>query len=398
MTNDCLDKNDSNFIICDCCGKSFGENGVHKGRVRSDGTVAMCKTCNWIHRHGGLPKIDGFTDSQIRCALEFMLIGDSLYLNDLAENIGVSLNDAIELVHKTKVKGKSYKVRYNCAHCNKECEENASVYLRNEHSYCSQECYWNHKREIVERGENHSLYNRVKTCCTNCGKELYVTPYRYNETNSYGDNHNFCSQKCYWEYRSKYYIGDKSSQLNSHLSDEHKKRMRTAFIEWSKSSDRFESKIQLAINSVLDSFGIRYEREYQIGYYAIDNFLIDSGLMIEVMGDYWHASPLKYSYYQTLNTVQKRDVRKDKSKHTYIKNLCGVEPLYIWEDDVDKNIDMCKVLILKYISNNGVLDNYHSFNWKYENDMLKLRDDIIIPYQDIDINNCRVSLTENKAG
>lgn len=51
----------------------------------------------------------------------------------------------------------------------------------------------------------------------------------------------------------------------------------------------------MKINDVLDKNKIEYEREYVVRYYSVDNYLINSGLMIEVMGDYWHVSPLKYS-------------------------------------------------------------------------------------------------------
>ena len=42
-----------------------------------------------------------------------------------------------------------------------------------------------------------------------------------------------------------------------------------------------------------------------------------------------------------------------------------------------------QALIDKYIKQNGLLENYHSFNYHLENDDLILNDDIITPYQDI---------------
>lgn len=168
-------------------------------------------------------------------------------------------------------------------------------------------------------------------------------------------------------------------------SDQNKEKMRAAFIEWTKSNDRFDSKIQLIVNDILDKNNIKYEREYRVKYYAIDNYLVDSGLIIEVMGDYWHASPLVYNDFSFTNKTQKKDVHIDKSKHTYIRNIYGKEILYLWEYDVNNNVDLCEALILEYINNDGRLDNYHSFNWNYNNGILSMNDDVITPYQDIKI-------------
>ena len=44
---------------------------------------------------------------------------------------------------------------------------------------------------------------------------------------------------------------------------------------------------------------------------------------------------------------------------------------------------MCEALILKYINTNGKLENYHSFNWNYNNQILSLNEELIIPYQDM---------------
>ena len=46
-------------------------------------------------------------------------------------------------------------------------------------------------------------------------------------------------------------------------------------------------------------------------------------------------------------------------------------------------LEVCKKLIKEYISNKGVLENYHSFNYHLENEELMLNNDIISPYQDI---------------
>lgn len=124
---------------------------------------------------------------------------------------------------------------------------------------------------------------------------------------------------------------------------------------------------QQTIDDLLDKMGINYDSEFECEYYLIDEYLRDYNLMIEVQGDFWHGSPeLKDRKPNTRG--MKSNIKKDKSKHTYIKNTYGIEILYLWEKDVNENIKLCEDLIDLYINKNGVLNNYHSFNYEYDNE------------------------------
>ena len=264
----------------------------------------------------------------------------------------MSMDEAIKLVNSINVGNKKYMMKTNCEYCGKEIEKFVSVYLKNKHTFCSHDCYWNYKKEVEPKGSEHPSYNRIVTNCTNCGKEIKITPFDYNKTNQYGDNHNFCSQQCYWDYRRKYYIGDKSSRIGSTVSEEQLEKMMVGLAKWCKDDKRLNSNIQLKVNSILDKNNIKYEREYLVKYYSVDNYLTDLNLMIEVMGDYWHGSPLKYNAQTTnLNKTQQKDIQYDKQKHTYVKRYREIEILYLWEKDIDEHIELCEKLILEYIKN-----------------------------------------------
>lgn len=71
--------------------------------------------------------------------------------------------------------------------------------------------------------------------------------------------------------------------------------------------------------------------------------------------------PLKYNN-DNLNDVQKKITTRDKAKHTYILNNHNIEILYLWENDIYNNLDMCNLLLHEYIRSDGKLNNYHSFN------------------------------------
>ena len=111
-------------------------------------------------------------------------------------------------------------------------------YKSKKNHYCSYSCYWKHKPEIIPKGENNPCYSRINTTCTNCGKDIKVTPYQNNIKNSYGDNHNFCSQNCYWEYRSKYYVSNKSVSANTIFTPERLEKMRLIFLKNCRSSKK----------------------------------------------------------------------------------------------------------------------------------------------------------------
>jgi hypothetical protein len=145
------------------------------------------------------------------------------------------------------------------------------------------------------------------------------------------------------------------------------------------------TKPQRIVNEILDNKNIKYKNEGDFKYYAVDNYLIDDCLVIEVMGDYWHGNPCKYSY--NYNDIQRKRVIKDKAKHTYIKQYYDIEILYLWEDDLYNRSYLCKRLIMEYIKNKGCLDNYHSFNYHIKNNRLLLNDKLIYAYFDEDYNN-----------
>ena len=145
------------------------------------------------------------------------------------------------------------------------------------------------------------------------------------------------------------------------------------------SNGKYDTKPQIALNDMLDKLKINYENEHDCKYYAIDNFLIDYNLMIEVMGDYWHYSPIEFKG-KSPTAIQERTSRRDKVKHKYIYKYYGVEVLYLWETDILKDKEKCLLLINQYIKNNGVLKSYHSFNYSCIDGSLSLNNNIIEPF------------------
>jgi G:T-mismatch repair DNA endonuclease (very short patch repair protein) len=352
----------------------------------------MCKTCEWLKRNynGIIPEINGFTDSDIIETISFILEKKGEFINDLSKVINKSIDSTVDLIYKLNLKHLHIQVKSDCEYCGADVVNPISVYLKNKNIYCSLECYWKDKPNKLPRGENSPYYNRIETTCTNCGKILKIIPWKYHEINKYGDNHNFCSQECYWEYRSKYYVGEKSSLQNYQWTNESRDRARIRLLERLERDDRLDTKIQLSINSILDNNNIQYTREKVFKYYAVDNYLSNINGIIEVMGDYWHTNPLTYnSDGRYINEMQQKQLHRDKLKHSYIQNHYDINILYLWETDIKNNQELCEELIRLYINKNKILPNYHSFNWEMIDGLIKLKEKIIIPYQDMKVDEYR---------
>ena len=304
-----------------------------------------------------------------------------VFVNDLVDYFNT--NNFVEIInklHDMKINNKKIKVKVNCKECGKEMIVRPSVYKKQKYFHC--EKHMSHRPS----GKNSPFYNRIEVECTNCGNKYDVVPYDYNKTNAFGDNHNFCCPECYWEYRSKYYIDDKHHMFGTHQSEENKLRQKELIVNMIADGKMPQtmSSPHKKIYDLLSQHHISVENEHPVKYHSIDIFLIEYNLMIEIMGDYWHATPLKYNI-NNLTKQQKKSIKQDKSKHTYIKKYENIDILYLWETDINKNIDLCWLLIEKYINNSGVLDNYHSFNYHLENDSdLKLNNVLITPIHEIE--------------
>lgn len=246
------------------------------------------------------------------------------------------------------------------------CDSIFHVSKKSTQRFCSIQCQG--KWQSTQIGSLNPRTNKIECYCDNCNKKIMVIPSNFNRF----DKH-FCNEKC----RQNWYTNVFSQ------SEDWKEisRKRAVNILSNKLIDT-NTKPQIIINDLLDSMQIKYRNEENFIYYSIDNYLYEHNLAIEVMGDFWHCNPQKYTY-KTMRDIQRKRIPKDKAKHTYISKYYGIEILYLWETDIYKNISVCKKLIEKYISNNGVLDNYNSFNYHMENSKIKLNKNIITPYQEV---------------
>lgn len=296
-------------------------------------------------------------------------------------------------------KGERTGVYVNCEYCGKLVYKTQTNYNRRKHHYCSNECQLKKQAEYnrVDRicpicgntfnvirsspkiycsnacvCESNHLKNtlnpkptkKIPYKCDWCGEDILIKPSRLKAS-----KYHFCNEVCRKEWFAKIYS---QSEYFREFSRENATKV------LNNNAPFLNSKPQQIINSLLSQLNITYHNEKKMKYYSLDNYLPDYNLAIEVMGDYWHGSPIKYSD-ENLNKMQLRTVKRDKAKNRYIVEGCSIEILYLWETDIIKNIELCKKLIELYLKNKGQLENYHSFNYTLLNEEILVNKNIIQP-------------------
>lgn len=239
----------------------------------------------------------------------------------------------------------------------KMCGENF-VSKSKDQKFCSRKCSDRHQTLLV--GEDNPHFKQVGVVCKQCGIVFY-------DRTSHAKRRKFCSYACFNNYQQK------DEQYKIRMSNVLKKNKE----DGKMMSEQTMTKPHRLVVEKLKELGIKYQCEYPLKYYLVDIYLSEYDLMIEINGDYWHSNPILG--YDTNGLEQKKRIKRDKSKHTYIQNWFGIEVLYLWEKDILDNIELCMAIINEYINNNGKLENYNSFNYHFnDKNELTINDEIVL--------------------
>jgi len=233
--------------------------------------------------------------------------------------------------------------------------------------YCGLKCQIEWQRQNPRTGKNHPCYIpelHQDILCGWCDKSFDAL------TAEIENGKRFCSNICRQAWYAQVWSQSKE------WSD--KSKIRATKILEEGLVAKADTRIQRVINGILDSLLVEYSVEKGFIYFSADNYLIQQGLVVENMGTYWHCDHRKYPEIIYERHVSR--IKQDKAKHSYFKNNYGIEILYLWESEIMNNPNLCKLLILKYIENNGVLFDYHSFNYSVDGSELILNNDIQTPY------------------
>jgi len=268
-----------------------------------------------------------------------------------------------------KFKYKKYNETRTCEICKNEFQCRKSIKQR----FCSLICQIQWQKENPRTGDKHPCFKKDLQrifMCEICKTEFIPKKIRKNAR--------FCSDEC----RQKWYADDFSQR----------EEWKESKIIWAtsemKKHNKPESSAQVIVNNILEKMNVNFENERIFGRFAVDNFLLDYNLAIEVMGTFWHCDTRIFDTIKYKN--QKTRIRMDKIKNTVITKNYNVPILYIWEYDLQNNLSTCIELIKLFISINGKLNNFDSCNYSlFTNTLLENKDKTIqYMYWDIkDINN-----------
>jgi len=255
-------------------------------------------------------------------------------LPDLKKEYGISYKNTIFLLDYFKIKKRT--IKESCFLISKEkykitCKEKYNVdnistlestknkkkktFLKNygvDNIWKSKEYYdWLHKYMLDTYGKK-SLPNRYG------GMDDYYKTLTDDEKK----DKMIPANKAYVEYWNK-------------LSDEEKTNLiqkRTKFVN---------VKTETIISEVLNKLNISYIHQYWIKRRSYDFKILDTNILIEVNGDFWHGNPCIYNkddiIYHPFKSVKAKDLwKKDKDKKILAENK-GYRLIYIWEKELKEN-------------------------------------------------------------
>lgn len=271
----------------------------------------------------------------------------------------------------------SYMITKICEQCGEEYKVENS--RKDTARFCSQKCVheW---RSINTRGNKSPNYvPRYIIKCDWCGEEIYRTKNKIEH-----NNNNFCSKSCQKSWFTNIY-----SQTDDFKNRSKKTILKNINEGKIKQTDTLPHKI---INNLLDKLNINYKNE-EIKYgYAVDIYLVNYDLFIEINGEFWHCDSRKYKSIEY--DIQLKRIIEDKKKNTRFKNN-GYNILYLWENDIINNIDLCEKLIKTFIKSQSKMKYFHSMNYKLDDDkLIEIKDNI--PYSRMNYNKIKQLVSTDK--
>ena len=222
-----------------------------------------------------------------------------------------------EKVHNSKPRN-----TYYCANCNKEIQMLESTARYKKNIFCSKQCRFEYDSKVY-KGVGNPNYKKgnIKINCLNCGKEFERPAYQENRAK-------YCSKKCKDEYWSKVLSKTK----------EHRERLILQGIKAKKTQKNKFTKPEKIVYDYLNKNGIECIPQYPMyNMFVVDFFIPSLNIVIEVLGDYWHGNPSKYSFAE-LSETQLKHQKKDKIKKDFLLSK-GHNVYMIWENDIYKNLD-----------------------------------------------------------
>ena len=88
--------------------------------------------------------------------------------------------------------------------------------------------------------------------------------------------------------------------------------------------------------------GQDFQEEFEYGGFVFD-FKVGK-FLIEVQGDYFHCNP-DTRHATPKSDMQRNNLKRDKRKRKFVKDMCEYELIEVWENDIINNIEKVKLCL-----------------------------------------------------
>ena len=111
------------------------------------------------------------------------------------------------------------------------------------------------------------------------------------------------------------------------------------------------SKAETELKKELEDKGLKINQQFSIGTLKYDLLLLDSNILIEYNGDYWHCNPEKYDkdYFNQKKNMYAHELWKKDADKKKLAEDNGYKVITIWEQDYKNNKEEQIKKILKEI-------------------------------------------------
>ncbi|MFW6173115.1 MAG: hypothetical protein ACOC5T_05165, partial [Elusimicrobiota bacterium] len=133
---------------------------------------------------------------------------------------------------------------------------------------------------------------------------------------------------------------DKLERWNN-LSQYEKERRRGLLASQAKKALKKKGKtsIEAKVENILKDLNAKYKYNHPLGVFIVDFYIHDCNLVIECLGNYWHANPR--IYFDKMDKIQLKNTDRDRRKITYLEEN-NIKYVFLWEDEINGNNESLK--------------------------------------------------------
>lgn len=242
------------------------------------------------------------------------------------------------------------------------CDKDIRVFGKQKRKYCSVPCMQiGYKTQL--KGENNPNYKHGPKYCETCNKVLNTGTQgnycihcidRTGENGSFYGKHHSDETKLHL---SKIRKGVSTYKGYRHTDEQKQKQSVSRKLYWSLPGNEEAKKnsingLKKATQRQIEERGYtwpeqkmaeyltKYKFEFIHNHFMFDKFFVDFYLpqyntVVEVFGDYWHGNP---EIFNELNSQQRKQSQKDKSRISYLKKALKNNLIIVWENDLKTNL------------------------------------------------------------